>query len=105
MCCTLIKFLDKKLNIKNFPYFFFVFLGGMEKIQKHSINLAEKAVQFLIELRHRYGMPVAKIYGKNWECYKDKRYKIQGPIVTFNLLRANGSFVGFVEVVYQFFSL
>lgn len=56
------------------------------------MDLAKKAVQFLINLKHENDTSVAKIYGKGWS--KEQ----QGPIVTFNLLRDNGTFIGFVEV-------
>lgn len=64
----------------------------MRDIQQKTMDLAKKAVEFLINLRHRNDRLVGKIYGKGWSKNE------QGPIVTFNLLRDNSTFVGFVEV-------
>lgn len=69
-----------------------IFVGGMKTIQSHSFNLAKKAFLFLTKSKHANGSPIAKVYG--WETVSKKS---QGPIVTFNLKRDDGSFVGYVE--------
>ena len=71
-------------------------LGGMKAIQSHSFNLAAMAKSFLVKIKHANGNHIAVIYG--WESTSEEK---QGPIVTFNLKRDDGSFVGYVEVSYQ----
>ena len=65
-----------------------------------SLKIAEEAFDLLANLKHQNGNPLAIIYGKGWREHKrNKRTKlVQGPIVNFNLLRDDGSIVGFVEV-------
>uniref|UniRef100_A0AC34FNQ3 MOSC domain-containing protein n=1 Tax=Panagrolaimus sp. ES5 TaxID=591445 RepID=A0AC34FNQ3_9BILA len=68
--------------------------GGMNEIQKHTFVLAKNAYNFLIETKHANNTPIAIVYG--WNSFSS--IKDQGPIVTFNLKRDDGSFVGYVEV-------
>lgn len=56
--------------------------------------LTKKLHSYLSTKRHDNGYPVAKIYGRGWDEGGD-----QGDILNFNLLRDDGSFVGFVEVI------
>lgn len=67
----------------------------MEQISHHCIALAKRLYTYLSNRRHENGAPIAKIYG--WRNLK-KLEKLQGDIVNFNLLRDDGSLVGFVEV-------
>uniref|UniRef100_A0A914H0P7 MOSC domain-containing protein n=1 Tax=Globodera rostochiensis TaxID=31243 RepID=A0A914H0P7_GLORO len=71
----------------------------------HAMNFAEKAFDALSQMKHPNGAPIAIIYGKGWtehqkikNSYKCEKKIVQGPIVNFNLLREDGTFVGFVEV-------
>jgi molybdenum cofactor sulfurtransferase len=57
--------------------------------------LAKQLYLYLINKRHDNGTPIAKIYG--WKCDIELCAQ-QGDIVNFNLLRDDGSVVGFVEV-------
>ncbi|KAI6191353.1 Molybdenum cofactor sulfurase [Aphelenchoides bicaudatus] len=71
-------------------------LGGMIEIEKHCLSLAKNLHGYLSNRKHENGTPIAKIYGNGWNS--ENLHKTQGDIVNFNLLRDDGSFVGFVEV-------
>ncbi|XP_028411385.1 molybdenum cofactor sulfurase-like [Dendronephthya gigantea] len=63
-------------------------------ITKHTFCLAQYVYNNLKELKH---------YNENrvCECYCDTEFKsssLQGPIVNFNILRSDGSYVGYAEV-------
>lgn len=74
-------------------------LGGMKGIQKDTMTLAKAFTQFLKDTKHKNGDRIAVIYGKNWEYINDYNGEDkQGPVVNFNLLRVDGSVIGFVEV-------
>lgn len=66
----------------------------MERISEHTFNLAQLAYQRMTSLRHSNGQPLAVLYTKT--DYTDRMK--QGGIVTFNLLRADGSYIGYSEV-------
>ncbi|KAI1706392.1 aminotransferase class-V domain-containing protein [Ditylenchus destructor] len=72
--------------------------GGISGIEKHCWSLARKAWQFLSNAKHANGMPVAIIYGNGWNQSEYPDCKKQGPIINFNLLRDDASFVGYSEV-------
>ncbi|XP_062551575.1 molybdenum cofactor sulfurase 2-like [Armigeres subalbatus] len=66
---------------------------SMERISKHVFNLARYCYQKLAALRHANGRKVILFY-------VDTHYETsdhQGGIVTFNLLKYDGSYVGFSE--------
>jgi molybdenum cofactor sulfurtransferase len=63
--------------------------GGMNQIEQHCMDLAKRLYLFLSNGKHDNGRPIAIVYGWNSK---------QIDIVNFNLLRDDGSFVGFVEV-------
>uniref|UniRef100_A0A7E4WBH3 MOSC domain-containing protein n=1 Tax=Panagrellus redivivus TaxID=6233 RepID=A0A7E4WBH3_PANRE len=67
--------------------------GGMKAIQTHTFNIAKAAFTYLSKTTHANGAPIAVVYG--WEKPSSTN---QGPIVNFNLLRDDGSYVGYVEV-------
>ena len=67
---------------------------NMETISKHTFHLAQLTYQKMTRLRHENGQALAVLYGKT--DYTDRRR--QGGIVTFNLLRSNGSYIGYSEV-------
>ena len=67
---------------------------NMETISKHTFHLAQLTYQKMTCLRHENGRALAVLYGKT--DYTDRRR--QGGIVTFNLLRSNGSYIGYSEV-------
>jgi molybdenum cofactor sulfurtransferase len=80
-------------------------LGGMDAVERHAMSLASRFYSALSALSHGNGAPVARVYG-NWSRLKrvsdetdtgeqwKESARIQGPIVTFSLLKPDGSFVG-----------
>nr|CAD7455575.1 unnamed protein product [Timema tahoe] len=69
--------------------------GSIEDIAMHTFSLAQSLFLNLISLHHSNGAPAVVLY-------TDTDYQnidTQGGIVNFNLLRANGEYVGFVEVL------
>lgn len=67
---------------------------GMIPIQKHTFSLGKYTADGLQKLRHHDGSPAVELY-----CDTDFRSAdVQGPIIAFNLRRADGSWVGFAEV-------
>lgn len=82
-------------------------VGGMHMIRRHSTCLANELVRRLRGLRHGNGLAAVTIYGA-WKSYGDSSALAfengnnslppPGPTVAFNVLRADGSFVGYNEV-------
>ncbi|CAG2059987.1 unnamed protein product, partial [Timema podura] len=73
--------------------------GSIEDIAMHTFSLAQSLFLNLISLHHSNGAPAVVLY-------TDTDYQnidTQGGIVNFNLLRANGEYVGFVEVIITFY--
>src|SRR3569623_427894 len=76
----------------------FIILGGIKKIQEHCMQLAERAYRMLTTKKHANGKPLAVIYGAGWKHIDiPNLMSNQAPTVAFNLLRDDGSFVGFLE--------
>ncbi|XP_071443407.1 molybdenum cofactor sulfurase 3 isoform X2 [Hetaerina americana] len=70
-------------------------VGNMANVTIHTFNLARYFYSTLISMHHSNGKPVAKVY-----CDTDyDNMDTQGNIVNFNLLRANGSYIGYAEVL------
>ncbi|KAK1440120.1 hypothetical protein QVD17_05945 [Tagetes erecta] len=72
-------------------------------ISRHTSSLARYTRNMLLALRHANGLEVCKIYGLEYltvsENHKIKAaYSGLGPVVSFNLKRADGSWVGPREV-------
>ncbi|VDD86748.1 unnamed protein product [Enterobius vermicularis] len=67
--------------------------GGMSEIENKTYRLSS-ALRKLLNQKYDNGSPVAKIY----EHSGDASSETQGPIVTFNLLRSDGTYVGYAEV-------
>lgn len=68
--------------------------GGMANIQRFTFQLAQHLYWLLSSLRHSSGLPVCRVYGR----HPEKRSSAQGSIVTFNVMWADGEYVGFGEV-------
>ncbi|CAG5130898.1 unnamed protein product [Candidula unifasciata] len=68
--------------------------GGMDRISQHVFAVAQYFHHHLQSLKHGNGHPLAQIYGD--VQFNDPRE--QGGLVTFNLRRADGKFIGFAEV-------
>ncbi|XP_078038329.1 molybdenum cofactor sulfurase [Augochlora pura] len=67
----------------------------MPKISRHVFSLAQFLHNALLRLHHGNGKPVVKLY-------TDTAYEncdLQGGIVAFNLIRSNGEYVGYTEVL------
>ena len=67
----------------------------MERISAHVYSLAKYLHHSLLTLHHQNGAPVIKLYSDT--DYED--CKLQGGIVAFNALRANGECIGYMEVL------
>lgn len=63
----------------------------------HVFSLARFLHHSLMIMHHSNGQPVVKLYSDT--NYEDK--KDQGGIVTFNILRPNGEFVGYMQVLHM----
>jgi molybdenum cofactor sulfurtransferase len=67
---------------------------GMQAISNHTFSLAQRGYGALRALAHYNGTPVVTLYcSTNFESPLT-----QGPILSFNLRRADGTWVGFAEV-------
>lgn len=64
----------------------------MSEIENKTYRLSS-ALRKLLNQKYDNGSPVAKIY----EHSGDASSETQGPIVTFNLLRSDGTYVGYAE--------
>ncbi|KAG5317402.1 MOCO1 sulfurase, partial [Pseudoatta argentina] len=67
----------------------------MDQISKHVFSLAKTLHHSLLTLHHCNDKPVVKLYSDS--DYEDR--KSQGGIVTFNVMRSNGEYVGYMEVL------
>lgn len=67
----------------------------MDQISRHVFSLAKTLHHSLLTLHHSNDKPVVKLYS---DSDYENRSK-QGGIVTFNLIRSNGEYVGYMEVV------
>lgn len=66
----------------------------MVDVLNHTHSIALYVYNKMSAMTHSSGKPLCKIY-----CETDfKDNTEQGPIINFNLLRANGDFVGYSEV-------
>jgi molybdenum cofactor sulfurtransferase len=101
-------FIHGTMNFRNAVSLFAGFdeiesLGGMKEINVHTKCLAIEAVKQLKRLQHENGVDVIKLYGP-WSCFEIDNlslanfYKLPGPTIAFNVIRQDGSFVGYNEV-------
>ena len=75
----------------------------MAAVHSHAVSCARRAAAAIARLRHPNGRPVAVVFG----CWGDDDGSDggggiadrQGPVVTFNVLRPNGTLVGYAEVI------
>jgi molybdenum cofactor sulfurtransferase len=68
---------------------------SMDLISSHVFSLARYFHHSLLTLHHQNGSPVIHLYSDS--DYEDKN--LQGGIVSFNVLRSNGEYVGYMEVL------
>ena len=71
--------------------------GSPAEISNHSYELARLVYSRLLSWQHSNGQRLAELYH---DTSGFKSSKTQGPIVNFNLLRADGSHVGFTQVTH-----
>lgn len=74
---------------------------SMEKIREHTFSLARRVYHSLKNLCHYNNKPVAILYCDN--DFDDP--ETQGPIVSFNLLESDGSYIGYHKVFYVLLQL
>ena len=74
-------------------------LTAIQQIHRHTRSLAAELARRLRDLRHGNGRPAIVMYGAwaNADCAKDHD-SLPGPTLAFNVLRDDGSFVGYNEV-------
>jgi molybdenum cofactor sulfurtransferase len=74
--------------------------GGMQRIQKHTLCLAQEFVFRLKNLKHSSGLSAIVIYGewKHFSGMTTTKNSMLGPTVAFNVRRSDGSYVGYNEV-------
>ena len=69
-------------------------VGSMKDVLNHTHSIALYVYEKMSAMTHSSGISVCKIY-----CETDFQDNTkQGPVINFNLLRANGEFVGYGEV-------
>ena len=68
--------------------------GRMQSISNHTFKLAVYAVKQLSELKHYNEEKVVIIYGGE-NMYLENNIESQGGIVNFNLISAEGNYIGF----------
>jgi len=71
-------------------------VGGMHQVERHTSALAGELHRRLLELRHGDGSPVIAMYSRE-PCIDETRP--QGPVVNFNVLRADGTLVSHIDVM------
>uniref|UniRef100_A0A0K8T8L6 Aminotransferase class V domain-containing protein n=1 Tax=Lygus hesperus TaxID=30085 RepID=A0A0K8T8L6_LYGHE len=70
-------------------------IGDFTLLMRHCFSLAKYAFYSLLSLHHSNGSSAVKLYADT--PYDDDSY--QGNIVNFNMLRANGEYIGYAEVL------
>lgn len=69
-------------------------VGSMKDVLNHTHSIALYVYENMSAMTHSSGKSVCKIYSET--DFQDNTK--QGPVINFNLLRANGEFVGYSEV-------
>ena len=67
----------------------------------HAFSLTKCLFNYLTTSSHGCGKPVAKVYCDSKFLSMEK----QGPIVAFNLLNPDGTYIGFAKVLVSILSL
>ncbi len=76
-------------------YSFPFYLGGIAAVSQKVFSLAKLAFDGLCWMKHGIGTPIVEVYCDPSGFFDPEK---QGGIVNFNVLRPDGSFVGFSEV-------
>lgn len=79
-------------------------IGGLEEVSKHTRSLVLECVLRLQKLRHYNDRPMVEFYGP-WSNYRKDHdtmdvscVSFQGSSIAFNVLRSDGTYVGYNEV-------
>eukprot|EP00434_Breviolum_minutum_P022669 symbB.v1.2.020005.t1/scaffold1659.1/size107071/7 len=72
-------------------------VGGMAPIERHTSCLASELHQMLLALRHTNGEPVIAMYSRDRGI--EGGQLVQGPVVTFNILSAEGNLISHIDVM------
>lgn len=68
--------------------------GGMEAISQHTFSLAQFVYTKMCEMKHFNGAKVCVLYcGTSFASAAE-----QGPVINFNLMRSDGTMIGYGEV-------
>jgi len=73
-------------------------LGGIQQIEQHTHALAKEFVSRLQSLRHGNQRPVVSFHGAWGKEQAGTEGSNPGPVIAFNVYRANGAVVGYNEV-------
>jgi molybdenum cofactor sulfurtransferase len=68
---------------------------GMANVQSHVWNLTVRLYRRLTRLKHSSGLPLCEVYGN----HVTGKPELQGGVVAFKVIRNNGSFFGYSNVV------
>lgn len=72
-------------------------VGGMAAIERHTSALAAEMHRELLRLQHSNGSPVIAMYSRDRGVEDGKL--VQGPVVTFNILSAEGLLISHIDVM------
>mmetsp|Transcript_11616 Transcript_11616/g.17420 ORF Transcript_11616/g.17420 Transcript_11616/m.17420 type:complete len:866 (-) Transcript_11616:51-2648(-) len=70
---------------------------GMDSISTHTQSLALECCFRFKDLRHYNDRPVIELYGE-WSAFQEGCSIVPGPALSFNIIRSDGSYVGYNEV-------
>ncbi|CAE7260227.1 MOCOS [Symbiodinium natans] len=73
-------------------------VGGMAAIERHTSCLAAELHRQLAELQHSNGSPVIAMYSRDIGVDASGQL-VQGPIVNFNVLRADSTLISHIDVM------
>ena len=68
---------------------------GLDNIQNYVFDMTRKLYEALVNMKHSNDSPAIEIYGN----HKLNDKELQGGIVSFNVKKANGQYIGYSQVV------
>lgn len=72
--------------------------GSMTTVSKHTSYLLARLYRGLLELRHPNGSSACRIYNENRGSAAFEDPRTQGPVIAFNVVKADGQHVPYAEV-------
>ncbi|KAK8137812.1 hypothetical protein PG984_001192 [Apiospora sp. TS-2023a] len=72
--------------------------GSMATVSKHTSYLLARLYRGLLELRHPNGRPACRIYNENRDPAAFEDPSIQGSVIAFNVVKADGQHIPYAEV-------